>query len=180
MSLVCSPKGIGPLVLKPNRARSPQARRVEAQEFIEEDAAVRVASAFRHELRSTRPRTRYYDTKYQVQSIEPPPGGADARFVASEWNREVKRTLRMRRRLSELDQANEFPGSARVGRSDGAHDLRKASLLRSQRNRDKFVRKANSNCRLPILQGSLSKRGMQERSGSSRSAASRATPISPL
>jgi hypothetical protein len=44
----------------------------------------------------------------------------------------------MRRRLSELDQANEFPGSARVGRSARAHDLRKTSLLRSQRNLDKI------------------------------------------
>ena len=40
-------------VLKPDRARGPEARRGEAHEFIEEDAAVRVASAFRHELKAT-------------------------------------------------------------------------------------------------------------------------------
>jgi hypothetical protein len=37
-------------VLKPDRARGPEARYAEAHELIEEDAAVRVASAFRHEL----------------------------------------------------------------------------------------------------------------------------------
>ena len=37
-------------VLKPNRARGLEARRGEAREFVEEDAAVRVASAFRHEF----------------------------------------------------------------------------------------------------------------------------------
>ena len=40
-------------VLKPDRARGLEARRGEAHEFIEEDAAVRVASAFRHELKAT-------------------------------------------------------------------------------------------------------------------------------
>jgi hypothetical protein len=38
------------LVLKPDRARGLEARRGDAYEFIEEDAAVRVASTFRHEL----------------------------------------------------------------------------------------------------------------------------------
>ena len=37
-------------VLKPNSARGLEARYAYANEFIEEDAAVRVASAFRHEL----------------------------------------------------------------------------------------------------------------------------------
>ena len=40
-------------VLKPDRARGPQARRGEAPELVEEDATVRVASAFRHELKVT-------------------------------------------------------------------------------------------------------------------------------
>ena len=38
-------------VLKPDRARGPQARRGEAQEFIEEDAAVRIAPRFGMNLR---------------------------------------------------------------------------------------------------------------------------------
>ena len=37
-------------VLKPDRARGLEARRGEAHELIEEDAAVRVATAFGHEL----------------------------------------------------------------------------------------------------------------------------------
>ena len=40
-------------VLKPDRARGPEARYADAHEFIEEDAAVRVASAFRHEVKAT-------------------------------------------------------------------------------------------------------------------------------
>jgi len=40
-------------VLKPDRARGLEARRGEARQFVEEDAAVRVASAFRHELKAT-------------------------------------------------------------------------------------------------------------------------------
>ncbi len=37
-------------VLKSDHARGLEARRGEAHEFIEEDAVVRVASAFRHEF----------------------------------------------------------------------------------------------------------------------------------
>jgi hypothetical protein len=44
---------VGPLVLKPNQARGLEARYADANEFIEEDAAVRAASAFRHELKAT-------------------------------------------------------------------------------------------------------------------------------
>jgi hypothetical protein len=40
-------------VLKPDRARGPEARRGDAYEFIEEDAVVSVAPAFRHELKAT-------------------------------------------------------------------------------------------------------------------------------
>ena len=39
------------LVLKPDRARGLEARRVEAQEFVEEEAACRIDPAFRHELK---------------------------------------------------------------------------------------------------------------------------------
>ena len=39
-------------VLELDSARGPEARRGEAHEFIEEDAVVRVASAFRHELKA--------------------------------------------------------------------------------------------------------------------------------
>ena len=39
-------------VLKPDRARGLEARGGEAHEFIEENAAVRVASAFWHELKA--------------------------------------------------------------------------------------------------------------------------------
>ena len=38
-------------VLKPDRARGLQARYADAYEFIEEDAVVRVAPAFRHKLK---------------------------------------------------------------------------------------------------------------------------------
>jgi hypothetical protein len=37
-------------VFKPDRVRGPEARYADANEFIEENAAVRVAPAFRHEL----------------------------------------------------------------------------------------------------------------------------------
>ena len=40
-------------VLKPDRARGPEARYADANKFIEENAAVRVASAFWHELKAT-------------------------------------------------------------------------------------------------------------------------------
>ena len=40
----------GPLVLKPDRVRGLEARYADAHEFIEEDTAVCVAPAFRHEL----------------------------------------------------------------------------------------------------------------------------------
>jgi hypothetical protein len=52
-------------VLKPDRARGLEARRVEAREFVEKDAAVRVASAFWHELKLASPaphRVRYHNT----------------------------------------------------------------------------------------------------------------------
>ena len=74
-------------VLKPDRARGPQARRGEAHEFIEEDAAVRVDSAFWHELKATPrpPPVRYHDTTYVCQSIEAPQGWGGLRtFVASD------------------------------------------------------------------------------------------------
>jgi hypothetical protein len=38
-------------VFEPDRARSPQARRVEAQEFVEEAAACRIGPAFSVKLR---------------------------------------------------------------------------------------------------------------------------------
>jgi hypothetical protein len=51
-------------ILDPDHVRGPEARRGDAHEFIEEDAAVRVTSAFRHELNVTpRPSSlRYYGT----------------------------------------------------------------------------------------------------------------------
>ena len=51
-------------VLKPDRARGLEARRVEAQEFVEEDAAVRIDPAFWHELKATPrpPPVRYHYT----------------------------------------------------------------------------------------------------------------------
>jgi hypothetical protein len=36
------------LVLKPDHARRPKARHADTRQFVEEDAAVRVASSFRH------------------------------------------------------------------------------------------------------------------------------------
>ena len=41
-------------VLKSDSARGLEARRGEAQEFVEENATVRVASAFRHQLKAMR------------------------------------------------------------------------------------------------------------------------------
>jgi hypothetical protein len=52
-------------VLKPDRARGPQTRHGDANEFVEKDAAVRVASAFWHELKLASPaplRVRYHNT----------------------------------------------------------------------------------------------------------------------
>ena len=93
----------------------------------------------------------------------------------------MKGTLRMRCRLSELDQANEFTGPARLLADQTVLTIyERRAFCGASATSTRFVREANSNRRLPILQGSLSKRGMQERSGSSSSAASRATPISPL
>jgi hypothetical protein len=40
-------------VLKPDRARGLEARRGEAREFVEEEAAARIDPAFRHELKAT-------------------------------------------------------------------------------------------------------------------------------
>jgi hypothetical protein len=62
-----------------DRARSPQARRVEAREFVEEEAACRIDPAFWHEVKATpRPsHVRYYGTTRQRQSIQAPQGWAD-------------------------------------------------------------------------------------------------------
>jgi len=78
--LACEGTGILP-VFKPDRARSPQARRVEAQEFVEEAAACRIGPAFWHEVKATpRPSpVRYYDTTHERQSIEVPQGWAGLR-----------------------------------------------------------------------------------------------------
>ena len=61
-------------VLKPDRARGLEARRGEAHEFVEEDAAVRVASAFWHEFKATPrpPPVRYHDTTSNRGSQLPP------------------------------------------------------------------------------------------------------------
>ena len=66
----------GPLVLKPDHARGLEARYADAHEFIEEDAVVRVASAFWHEVKATpRPSpVRYHDTTLKSPSIEEPQG----------------------------------------------------------------------------------------------------------
>ena len=74
-------------VLKPDRASGLEARYADAHEFIEEDAAVRVASAFWHELKATpRPSpVRYHDTTNERQSIEASQGWGGLRtFVASD------------------------------------------------------------------------------------------------
>ena len=59
-------------VLHPDRARGLEARRGKARELIEENAAVRVDPAFRHELKATPrpPPVRYHDTTHECQSIE--------------------------------------------------------------------------------------------------------------
>jgi hypothetical protein len=70
----------------PVRAHGPQARYADAHEFIEVDAVVRGASAFRHEL-ETAPRPpplRYHDTSNECQSIELGWGGSRT-FVAGGW-----------------------------------------------------------------------------------------------
>src|SRR5271169_4331465 len=53
-------------VLKPDRACGAETRYADAHKLIEENAAVRVASAFRHELKATPrpPPVRYHDTTY--------------------------------------------------------------------------------------------------------------------
>jgi hypothetical protein len=73
-------------VFKPDHARSPQARRVEAQEFVEEAAACRIGPAFRHELKSAPrpPPVRYYGTTRECQSIEAPQGWGGLRTVRRE------------------------------------------------------------------------------------------------
>ena len=42
----------GLLVLEPDHARGLEARYTDANKFVEEDAVVRIASAFRHELKA--------------------------------------------------------------------------------------------------------------------------------
>jgi hypothetical protein len=74
-------------VLKPDRARGLQARYPDANKLIEENAAVRVASAFRHELKAAPrpPPVRYHDTTHDCQSIEASQGWGGLRtFVASD------------------------------------------------------------------------------------------------
>jgi hypothetical protein len=50
-------------VLKPDRARGAEARYADAHKLIEENAVVRVASAFRHELKAAPPE-RYHNTTH--------------------------------------------------------------------------------------------------------------------
>ena len=72
-------------VLKPDRARGPEARYGEANKFIEENAVVRVASAFWHELKATPRRPMWYhDTTYECQSIEAPQGWGGLRDLRRE------------------------------------------------------------------------------------------------
>ena len=73
-------------VLKPDRARGLEARRGEAHEFIEEDAVVRLASAFRHELRATPrpPPVWYHDTAHDDNHKGSARLGRIAEFVASD------------------------------------------------------------------------------------------------
>jgi hypothetical protein len=61
-------------VLKSDSARGFEARYADANELIEENAAVRIASAFWHELKATPwlSLVRYRDTTYERQSIENP------------------------------------------------------------------------------------------------------------
>ena len=63
-------------VLKSDRARGLEARRGDAHEFIEEDAAIRVASALWHKLKAAPgpPAVWYHDTTHECQSIEAPQG----------------------------------------------------------------------------------------------------------
>jgi hypothetical protein len=71
-------------VLKSDSARGLEARRGEAQEFVEEAAACRIGPAFWHEVKAT-PRSspaRYYDTTRECQSIEASQGWRT--FVASD------------------------------------------------------------------------------------------------
>ena len=58
-------------VLKSDRARGLEARHADASKFIEENAVVRVASAFRHELKVTPCPLRlwYQDTTSEYPSI---------------------------------------------------------------------------------------------------------------
>ena len=58
----------GLLVLEPDHARGLEARYTDAK-FVEEDAVVRIASAFRHELKAV-PRALCYHTTPECQSIE--------------------------------------------------------------------------------------------------------------
>jgi hypothetical protein len=74
-------------VLKPDRARGADARYADAHKLIEENAAVRVASAFWHELKAALrpPPVRYHDTTRECQSIEAPQGWGGLRtLVASD------------------------------------------------------------------------------------------------
>jgi len=85
-------------VRKPDRARGLEARRGEAHEFIEEDAVVGLASAFRHELEVTPrpPLLRYHDTAHERQSTEAPRGWGGLRtFAATDSTSriDVKRTV---------------------------------------------------------------------------------------
>ena len=85
-------------VLKSDRARGAEARYAEAHEFVEENAAVRVASALWHELKATlRPLpVRYRDTTYECQSIEAPQGWADCkRSSRATQSRESTRSGRL-------------------------------------------------------------------------------------
>ena len=77
-------------VLELDRPRGLEARRGQAHEFIEEDAAIRVASAFRHELKAAPrpPPVRYHYTTFERQSIEAPQGWGlpDGRsYTSSGW-----------------------------------------------------------------------------------------------
>jgi hypothetical protein len=74
-------------VLKSDRARGAEARYADAHKLIEENAAVRVASAFWHELKAALrpPPVRYHDTTRECQSIEAPQGWGGLRtLVASD------------------------------------------------------------------------------------------------
>jgi hypothetical protein len=66
----------GLLVLKPDRARGLEARYADAYEFIEEDAVVRVAPAFRHKLK-LRLAASCAVSLYHKQSQRPPVPAAE-------------------------------------------------------------------------------------------------------